>query len=136
MKKVLAILLAVALIFTLAACGGGTKGKLIGKWELVDTTDAENSAYGLGIEFKKDGTLTYGLTEELLALSGSEDVNTDDYDEALGYLMKIEYKIKSDTQMEIKVSAMFGLASEKAMVDYSLDGDTLVFDGATYRRVK
>ena len=54
----------------------------------------------------------------------------------LEMLMKIKYKIKSDTEMEITVSAMLGLAKESTTVAYSLDGDTLVFDGATYTRVK
>ena len=51
-------------------------------------------------------------------------------------LMKIEYEIKSDTEMVITVSAMFGLAKESDTVTYELNGDTLVFDGATYTRVK
>ena len=32
--------------------------------------------------------------------------------------------------------AKLGLAKESATVSYSLDGDTLVFDGATFTRVK
>lgn len=51
-------------------------------------------------------------------------------------LMSIEYDVKSDTEMEITVSAMFGLAKEKTTIPYSLEGDTLTFDGATYTRVK
>ena len=54
----------------------------------------------------------------------------------LEMLMKIKYKIKSDTKMEITVSAMLGFAEESTTVTYFLDGDTLVFDGATYTRVK
>ena len=54
----------------------------------------------------------------------------------LGMLMSIEYDIKSDTEMEITVSAMFGLAKESETITYALDGDTLTFDGATYTRVK
>ena len=50
--------------------------------------------------------------------------------------MSIEYKIKSDTEMEVTVSALFGLSKESSTIAYSLDGDTLVFDGATYTRVK
>ena len=49
--------------------------------------------------------------------------------------MSIEYKIKSDTEMEITMKALFGLAKEKTVIPYSLDGDTLVFDGNTYARV-
>ena len=50
--------------------------------------------------------------------------------------MSIEYKIKSDTEMEVTVSALFGLQKESTTVTYSLDGDTLEFDGAVYTRVK
>ena len=55
---------------------------------------------------------------------------------ALDMLITIKYKIKSDTEMEVTVSAMFGLAKETTTVSYKLDGDTLSFDGADYQRVK
>ena len=50
--------------------------------------------------------------------------------------MSIKYEIKSDTEMEITMSALMGLKKEKVTVTYKLDGDTLEFDGATYSRVK
>ena len=50
--------------------------------------------------------------------------------------MSIDYKIKSDTEMEVTVSAFMGLAKETTTVSYTLDGDSLTFDGATYTRVK
>lgn len=136
MKKWLAVLLAVAMLFTLAACGGGANKKaLVGTWQLVDTeTETE---YGLGIEFTKDGKLRYGLTEEVLqGLAEGED--PDDLMAGLDMLMSIEYKVKSDTEMEVTMKALLGLAKESTMVEYSLsgDGDTLVFDGTTYSRVK
>ena len=128
MKRLLAILLAAVLLLSLTACGGNKKD-IVGTWELVDKET--QTEYGLGLEFTKDGKLHYGLTEDdLTTLTGDEDV-----DKALSYLMSIEYKIKSDTEMEITVKAMFGLAKEKTVIPYSLDGDTLVFDGNTYARV-
>ncbi len=131
MKKILAILLAAMLVFSLAACGGsGNKQAIIGTWQLTD--EETETEYGLGLQFTKDGKLRYGLTlEDLTTLTGDEDV-----DKALSYLMSIEYKIKSDTEMEVTVSTMFGLAKESTTVAYSLNGDTLEFDGATYARVK
>ena len=54
----------------------------------------------------------------------------------LDMLMSMEYEIKSDTEMEITMKALLGLAKEKATVTYELKDDTLVFDGATYTRVK
>ena len=128
MKRLLAILLVAVLLLSLTACGGNKKD-IVGTWELVDKET--QTEYGLGLEFTKDGKLHYGLTEDdLTTLTGDEDV-----DKALSYLMSIEYKIKSDTEMEITVKAMFGLAKEKTVIPYSLDGDTLVFDGNTYARV-
>ncbi len=134
MKKLLAILLAALMLLSLAACGSGSNAKaIVGTWELVDKeTETE---YGLGIEFTKDGKLRYGLTEEILAeLSGEEDV--DDALAGLDLLMSIEYKVKSDTEMEVTISAMFGLAKEKTIIPYTLNGDTLTFDNADYKRVK
>ena len=95
--------------------------------------------YGFGIEFTKDGKMRYGLTEDvLLGLTGGE-ADGEDWEDALkglDALMTIEYDIKSDTEMEITMKAYLGLMKEKVTVPYELDGDTLVFDGATYSRVK
>ena len=119
------------MLLSMAACGGSNNEKnIIGTWALVDKeTETE---YGLGIEFTKDGEMRYGFTEESLAgLTGDEDV-----DAALDLLMTIKYKIKSDTEMDVTVSAMFGLAKETTTVSYKLDGDSLNFDGTDYQRVK
>ena len=129
MKKLLAIFLAAMMLLSLSACGGGNKKDIVGTWHIVDETT--QTEYGLGIQFEKDGTLRYGLTEEMFG----EDVSEDDL-AALDILMKMEYKIKSDTEMEVTMKALMGLAKEKVTVTYSLDGDTLVFDGVTYTRVK
>ena len=135
MKKILILALSLILVLSVAACGGGNAG-LVGTWKLVDTeTETE---YGMGLEFKKDGTMSYGLTDDMFSEAGS-DVSTEEWSDALeslSGLMEIKYKVKSDTEIEIEVSAFMGLASEKGTVEYSLNGDTLVFDGATYTRVK
>ncbi len=128
MKKLTVIILALCLLLLLSACGGNKKD-IVGTWHIVD--EATQTEYGLGIQFEKDGTLRYGLTEEMFG----ENVSEDDL-AALDILMKMEYKIKSDTEMEITMKAFMGLAKEKVTVTYSLDGDTLVFDGGTYTRVK
>ncbi len=131
MKKILAIILAAMMLLSLTACGGSANEKnIIGTWALVDKeTETE---YGLGIEFTKDGELRYGLTEDVLtSLTGDEDV-----DAALDLLMTIKYKVKSDTEMDITVSALLGLKKETSTVSYALDGDTLTFDGVDYTRVK
>lgn len=125
MKKLLAVLLAVTMLFCLVACGGGNEKDIVGTWRLVNTE--EETDYGLEIEFTKKGELIYGATENELA---------DDIMEGLDALVNIEYSILSDTEMELTASAFFGFASESETVAYRLEGDTLVFDGATYTRVK
>ena len=132
MKKFLAILLCLGMILAFTACGGNKKD-IVGVWKLVDT-EAETE-YGLGIEFTKKGELRYGLTEDVIS-EIEEGEAIDDLLSGLEALMKIEYKIKSDTEMEITFSALFGLTKEKHVIPYTLDGDTLTFDGAVYTRAK
>ena len=141
MKKLTAIVLILVLALSLTACGGGgNKKAIIGTWQIVDESTA--TEYGFGIEFTKDGKMRYGLSEDLLqglAEAGGSEISDEEWEDAmegLDMLMSIEYKILSDTEMEITVSAMFGLAKESTTVNYTLDGDTLTFDGATYKRVK
>ena len=137
MKRFFTFLLAVLVILSLSACGSSNKKDIVGTWHIVDEDTA--TEYGIGIEFTKDGKLRYGLTEEMFRNLADEDMSDSEWDDAmegLDMLMSIEYDVKSDTEMEITVSAMFGLAKEKTTIPYSLEGDTLTFDGATYTRVK
>ena len=171
MKKLLAILLAAMMLFSLTGCGmenllsglGGespegvknTKNPaLIGTWELVveeesptdegadatgETDEAEAALsdidFGMGIEFTEDGKLRYGFDlESLESIAGGADMN--DVLGGMEMLMTIYYEVKSDTELTLTVSALMGMKKESQTVEYSLDGDTLVFDGATYTRVK
>lgn len=133
MKKIFAMVLVLVMVFALASCGGSKNEKnIVGVWKLVDTeTETE---YGLGIEFTKDGKLRYGLTEEVFEAIGGDDA--EDVMDGLDMLMSIEYEIKSDTEMEVTVKALFGLAKESETITYELKGDILKFDGAEYTRVK
>ena len=133
MKIIVAIALGGIMLFVLASCGGSKNEKdIIGVWKLVDTeTETE---YGLGIEFTDDGKLRYGLTEDVFTAIGGDDA--EDVMAGLDILMSIEYKIKSDNEMEITVKALLGLKSETETIAYELNGDTLKFDGAEYTRVK
>lgn len=134
-KKSLALALALLMMLSLSACGGGNAKKLVGTWHVVD--EATQTEYGLGIEFTDDGKLRYGLTEDLFtAMAEGEEDDVEDALAGLDALMSIEYEVKSDTELEITVSALFGLAKESETIPYKLDGDTLEFDGTTYTRVK
>jgi len=133
MKKIMAMCMIIVVVLSFSACKSANEKAIVGTWKVVDTeTETE---YGLGLEFSKDGKLRYGLTEDVFkGLAEGEDV--DEAMAGLDALMSIEYKIKSDTEMEITAKALLGLAKESDTVEYSLDGDSLVFDGAKYTRVK
>lgn len=133
MKKIFAMVLVLVMVFALASCGGSKNEKnIVGVWKLVDTeTETE---YGLGIEFTDDGKLRYGLTEEVFEAIGGGDA--EDVMDGLDLLMSFEYEIKSDTEMEITMKALLGLAKETETIAYELNGDTLKFDGVEYIRVK
>ena len=138
MKKFLAFLLAAMMLLSLTACGGGSNKKnIVGMWQIVDTET--QTEYGMGLEFTKDGKLRYGLTEDVLLGLTDGEADSDDWADAmegLELLMNIEYKIKSDTEMEVTISAFMGLGKESTTIPYELNGDTLIFDGGTYSRVK
>lgn len=135
MRKITACILVMLMAVSLTACGGGNKKDIIGTWQIVD--EETSTEYGFGIEFTKDGKLRYGLTQDMIqALSDSDDKDAQEALEGLDMLMSIDYEIKSDTEMEVTVSALFGLAKESTMIPYQLDGDILDFDGATYKRVE
>ncbi len=138
MKKFLAFLLAAMMLLSLTACGGGSNKKnIVGMWQIVDTET--QTEYGMGLEFTKEGKLRYGLTEDVLLGLTDGEADSDDWADAmegLELLMNIEYKIKSDTEMEVTISAFMGLGKESTIVPYELKGDTLIFDGGTYSRVK
>ena len=137
MSRFLALILTFLMVFSFTACSGSNKKNIVGTWQIVD--EATATEYGIGIEFTKDGKLRYGLTEDILSTISGDDVSEQEIEDALeglDLLMKITYDIKSDTEMEITISAMLGLAKESTTVTYELDGDTLTFDGAKYKRVK
>ncbi len=126
-KRLMALALSLVLILVVTACGGNKKA-IVGTWEL---TDGESTTYGVALQFNKDGTLSYGLGG-----SGTETAEFVDAMKELEGLLEVKYKVINDTTMEVTASALFGLTKETAEMEYSLDGDTLVFDGATYARVK
>ncbi|MDD2955199.1 MAG: hypothetical protein PHD67_02660 [Oscillospiraceae bacterium] len=126
-KRLLALLFALILTLGLTGCAGGNKKNIVGTWELAD--DA-GSTYGFGVRFEKDGSFFF---------SGSSDAESEEElqeaFEAMEMLYSISYKVKSDTELEITQKIFGGLGGkEVTVVSYSLDGDVLILDGATYHR--
>ncbi len=137
MKKLLSVMLVLTLVFSLAACGGNPNEKnIVGVWHVVD--EETETDYGLGIEFTKDGKVRYGLTEDVFtAIADGDDKAAEDAMKALDFIASMEYKVKSDTEMEITVKALMGLGGkETETVTYSLDGDNLTFDDVKFTRAK
>ncbi len=137
MKKLLSVMLVLTLIFSLAACGGNpNKKNIVGVWHVVD--EETETDYGLGIEFTKDGKVRYGLTEDVFtALADGDEKAANDALKAMDFIASMEYKVKSDTEMEITVKALLGLGGkESETITYSLDGDNLTFDDVKFTRAK
>ncbi len=137
MKKLLSVVLVLTLVFALAACGGNPNEKnIVGVWHVVD--EETETDYGLGIEFTKDGKVRYGLTEDVFtALADGDEKAADDALKAMDFIASMEYKVRSDTEMEITVKALLGLGGkESETITYSLDGDKLTFDDVKFTRAK
>ncbi len=137
MKKLLSVMLVLVLVLSLASCGGHPNQKgIVGVWHVVDE-DLETD-YGLGIEFTKDGKVRYGLTEDVFtALADGDKEDAEAALKALDFLASMEYKVKSDTEIDITVKALMGLGGkETETITYALDGDILTFDNAKFTRVK
>ncbi len=137
MKKLLSVVLVITLVFALAACGGNPNEKnIVGVWHVVD--EETETDYGLGIEFTKDGKVRYGLTEDVFtALADGDEKAANDALKAMDFIASMEYKVRSDTEMEITVKALMGLGGkESETITYSLDGDSLTFDDVKFTRAK
>ena len=91
--------------------------------------EAEISALNAEIASAEARSEVDGLKDELKA--------AEDAMKALDVLVKMEYKIKSDTEMEVTAKAFLGLGGkESETITYSLDGDNLTFDGVAFTRAK
>ncbi len=137
MKKLLSVMLVLTLVFALAACGGHPNEKgIVGVWHVVD--EETETDYGLGIEFTKDGKVRYGLAEDVFtALADGDEKAANDALKAMDFIASMEYKVRSDTEMEITVKALLGLGGkESETITYALDGDNLTFDDVKFTRAK
>ena len=126
-RRMFALTLAVLLALSAAGCGGGNQKALVGTWEI---TDDAGSAYGWGIRFDQDGTFFFAAGAE------GNDEELEEAFAAMQVLYTIEYKVKSDTELELTQKLLGGLGGkETTSVAYSFQGDTLIFDGTANTRV-
>lgn len=133
MKKTMAILIVLLLALCFTACGGKNAG-LIGTWQAVD--EEENSTYGAYLTFNTDGTMSYGFDLSDIGLGSESATGSVDFaiGDTLGNVLKVKYKVLSDTQMDITAQVLF--LKETTTVSYKLAGDALYFDGTNYTRAK
>lgn len=125
-KRVFLIILAVLLIVSLTACG---KKGLEGKWRYVagDTGSLEEFGNALIMNFN-NGKLTMELDPKATGITAEQ---RQAFTQLMG-MTTMTYVIKSATQIEMTMT-MFG-ETDTSTVDYKLDGDTLTFQGAQFKR--
>lgn len=131
-KRVMLIVLAVLLVLTIAACG--QKG-IEGRWKLVGGEGGEFSDFEeIGADFiieLKGGTMKWEFD---LSNSGMTDEEKQYAEAMLGMftMATMTYKVVSDTELEMTISMMG--ETETDTVEYSLNGDTLIIEGTTFKR--
>lgn len=159
MKKLFSLSLAFVLVCAMFS-GCDNAKRIIGKWELQTQ---EGAGSGITMTFQDDGTLSYGLDvgveidagaaqeafgsgffKGIMELISVRDDDIEKIDETIGIiidkldsLLKIEYRIVDNKNMEITASMLFGVINHTSTVEYAIDvsGDTLTYDGRTYKRI-
>ncbi len=135
MRKLLLILLFLMTATGMAGCADNKENQknIVGIWQLSEEEPV--SEYGVGIEFAEDGSLYYGLTanmiENLAAGQPLEVVHS-----GVKSISTMEYKIKNENELDVVVHILHGIKKQKETINYSLTGDTLIYDGLTYQRLK
>jgi uncharacterized SAM-binding protein YcdF (DUF218 family) len=126
MKRILAfIILAAALLMPLSGCED-RKARLIGDWTLVSEGGGR---FGYMLRFEKSGAM-YCMP----GLTGGVSVRS--VDEEFGRMRRyysIYYNVKTDRIIELRINVFDNDITLE--IDYSVDGDVLVFDGTAYRRI-
>ena len=131
MKRIITVVCVILVSLSLIGCSkSSTKKMLIGKWELVS---GEGENYGIALSFENNGAMYFGLEGLVSDYKSSEEIL--EAMEQLTALVDIKYKLLSEREMEITVSAFLGLAKEVSVVEYALSGDNLIFDGSVYKRI-
>lgn len=146
-KRIVSVILMLAMLLALTACGGGDEDKLVGKWKCeMDLADQINAEMALDeemaeylnftsfeivvyMEFTKDGT--YSMYADKDALEATMDVVLEDF--ADGMAKYLEDMILSETGVEMSaedilaasgmtMDDMLAEAFPEGMVDEIADG--------------
>ncbi len=133
-KKVAVVLSAFLMLFALVACGGGTG--LEGKWKMTGATGGDMAQFA---EFEKYGAIYFNIKGGKIALELETGSSLSEEEKlALEMIkpflssMEMSYEVLSDTEMKLTISGLGQSATET--VEYSLNGDTLILDDATFTR--
>lgn len=133
-KRIVSVVLMLAMLLALTACGSGDQDKLVGKWECeMDLAEQINAEMGLDeemaeylnfdsfeltvyMEFNKDGT--YSMYADKDALTATMDVVLQDF--AAGMEKYLEDMILEQTGMEMSaddILAASGLTMDDMMAE-------------------
>jgi len=125
MKRMTAIFLSLLLVLTLSGCAGRAKD-LLGDWAIAY---GEAGRFGYMIRFAKSGEFfcTPGY-DSAIAIG-----NLDAAYKQTRRSMQLEYELISDRRMRVQVLVLG--EKIKMTIAYTLEGDSLLFDGCNYRRV-
>lgn len=125
MKKIAVLIVAIVFVAVLTGCSG-RDAQIVGDWEIV-LENAER--FGRYLRFEKSGAMycTPGI--------GKNDTvrNIEDEFKRMADYYEISYSAKKNRVVELTIT-VFGEKVTVA-VEYAVDGDVLIFDGKTYRRL-
>ena len=125
MKRFISAVIVIIVMLSFAGCAGKS-AQLAGDWEIVS---GSVERFGRYMRFCRDGSMycTPGLT-------GSDVIRSieDEFNQMSKYYA-IEYRIRKNGTAELAIEVLGAMATTE--VAYTLDGDVLIFDGRTYKRI-
>lgn len=125
MRKMMLVCVCLVLVVALSAgCAPSVKG-IAGTWVRINGDD---STYGYALRFSSDGR--FWCTPDL------HDAPPRKLDAAFAQMneyITATYSIADADTILLSAVVLFGTLDGE--IDYALDGDVLIFDGGTYRRL-
>lgn len=110
MKKIISILLTMAMLFTFSACSGASSDKsaLIGKWNIITYRDTDWTSLKATIEFTED--------DMIMGLAGLTD--------------SFDYTVSEDGKITGTATAQDGSQMTESFDSFTVSGDTLTLVSA------